>query len=319
MIMSKVNHKFKYTLIIPHFNIPHLLKRLLSTVPRRNDLQVIVVDDMSTKDLDKLEELKKEYDWVEWYDTGINGGGGKARNIGLRHAKGDYILFADSDDKLLQNAYQVWNNAIDNIKDHNPIDIIYFKSLSFDENNDKFDSEDKKAKNIERLKKRPFELEKFLRYNVPQPWSKLFKLEFLKKNNIIFEESKVANDYRFSVLTGLAAKNIKFIETSFYNYVRRSDSLSYNDTETLEKIYSRLNVFYNVEILFKNNNIRLRPFSRYISNLKKSLDSKSFNEIINYINKNFKYKYTINKITSYIYQLPRKFFEVFNLPYSGIK
>lgn len=44
--------EYNYSLIIPHFNIPKLLRRLLSTVPKREDLQVIIVDDCSTKELD---------------------------------------------------------------------------------------------------------------------------------------------------------------------------------------------------------------------------------------------------------------------------
>lgn len=81
---------YTYTLIIPHYNIPYLLQRLLKTVPQRIDLQVIIVDDCSTKDLDKLNQLKIDFKEIEWYSTGTNGGGGKARNVGLSHAKGQY-------------------------------------------------------------------------------------------------------------------------------------------------------------------------------------------------------------------------------------
>jgi glycosyltransferase involved in cell wall biosynthesis len=88
-----------YTIIIPHYNIPRLLRRLLRTIPQREDLQVIVVDDCSPKEaLDEMAVLQTEFQNVEWYSTGTNGGGGKARNIGLQHAKGKYLIFADADD-----------------------------------------------------------------------------------------------------------------------------------------------------------------------------------------------------------------------------
>jgi glycosyltransferase involved in cell wall biosynthesis len=43
--------EINYTIIIPHKNIPHLLQRCLDSIPRRNDLQIIVVDDNSDEDI----------------------------------------------------------------------------------------------------------------------------------------------------------------------------------------------------------------------------------------------------------------------------
>lgn len=37
----------KYSIIIPHYNAPHLLERCLKSIPVREDIQVIVVDDCS--------------------------------------------------------------------------------------------------------------------------------------------------------------------------------------------------------------------------------------------------------------------------------
>lgn len=36
-----------YSIIIPHKNIPDLLQRCLNSIPRRTDIQIIVVDDNS--------------------------------------------------------------------------------------------------------------------------------------------------------------------------------------------------------------------------------------------------------------------------------
>ena len=43
----------KYSVIIPHKNTPELLQRCLASIPKRVDIQVIVVDDNS--DLDKVD------------------------------------------------------------------------------------------------------------------------------------------------------------------------------------------------------------------------------------------------------------------------
>lgn len=41
--MDEIN----YSIIIPHKNIPHLLQRCLKSIPRRKDVQIIIVDDNS--------------------------------------------------------------------------------------------------------------------------------------------------------------------------------------------------------------------------------------------------------------------------------
>lgn len=91
----------QYSIIIPHFNSPHKLRRLLLSIPERDDLQIVVVDDTSTKMISEFEALKHEFSYVEFYSTVINGGGGKARNIGLDHATGNKGLTKNGYNGLL--------------------------------------------------------------------------------------------------------------------------------------------------------------------------------------------------------------------------
>ena len=63
-------------------------------------MQVIAVNDQSTdKSLQILEGLKKEH-LIEIYNTTYGGSAGRARNEGLRHATGEYVMFVDCDDIL---------------------------------------------------------------------------------------------------------------------------------------------------------------------------------------------------------------------------
>ena len=52
--------------------MPDSLRRLFNSIPRREDLQVIVIDDCSDKCMGKYSLWQKEYDWVEWDITYIN-------------------------------------------------------------------------------------------------------------------------------------------------------------------------------------------------------------------------------------------------------
>ena len=95
-----------FSIIIAHYDIPDLLMRCLKSIPVSEDIQVIVVDDNSPDAdtyLERYPELSRPY--LEFIRAQKNGGAGYARNIGLDHAKGKWLLFADADDFFVGNMY----------------------------------------------------------------------------------------------------------------------------------------------------------------------------------------------------------------------
>ena len=82
---------------MPVYNAVDFLEKSISSIVNQtlNDVEVICVDDGSTDNsLDKLEELKIEYDIIKIISQN-NQGSGKARNTGLKNASGEYIAFFD--------------------------------------------------------------------------------------------------------------------------------------------------------------------------------------------------------------------------------
>lgn len=277
--MEDQSTSYNYTLIIPHYNIPKLLRRCLRTVPKRDDLQVIVVDDCSTNELEELEKVKQEYDWVEWYDTGTNGGGGKSRNIGLQHAKGKYLIFADADDYFVDDIIEIWDNAITD----DSVDIFYFSIESRESNTGILSWRHlNKIKSIQKLKNKKKDFDKWLRFCYTEPWGKLIRRNLILKYDIIFKERMVANDFYFSIKLGYFARKVKFIDKIGYIYTVRQNSISFNQLESPQRIINRLKSYYEVEIFAKENNIGIYPFSRFfIAIYFKHKDCKKFlNEFI---------------------------------------
>jgi len=115
-----------FSIIIPHFDIPDLLMRCLKSIPVSKEIQVIVVDDNSPEAdtyLEKYPELSRPY--LEFIRTTKGGGAGYARNVGLDHAKGQWLLFADADDFFVEDMYDIITSNSDS-----EADVIYFKKES---------------------------------------------------------------------------------------------------------------------------------------------------------------------------------------------
>ena len=115
-----------YSIVIPHYNIPHLLQRALDSIPQREDIEVIVVDDYSDTavvDFDHFPGLVRPNTICIFQKQ--KGYAGVSRNIAISKARGKWILCVDADDFLLPNAF----DAIDKYCDSDA-DVVVFKADS---------------------------------------------------------------------------------------------------------------------------------------------------------------------------------------------
>lgn len=214
---------YKFTIIIPHKNIPNLLRRCLDSIPHRDDVQIIVVDDNS--DADKVDFAQfpglNEKN-TEVYFTKEGRGAGYARNVGLSHAKGEWVLFADADDMFLPEIEKVFEYC-----EGSDIELIFFGTSAIELETLKDCSESGYVSFINRElliannRKEP----NLLRYKIETPWGKSVKKSFLDKCGIRFEEVSFANDTRFSALCDFYATSIAICPHKAYCYSIRNNSL----------------------------------------------------------------------------------------------
>lgn len=235
----------KYSIIIPHHNNSLLLKRCLESIPVRQDVEVIVVDDFSTSDeLQKVKELVKSHS-ANLLQTVRNGGGGYARNFGLKHATGKWILFADSDDFYSEGFLSV----LDTVTARN-CDVVYFNFNTVDCTSYKEWDVLPDIKHI-MSKDNPSDDElKTVRYRCTPPWNKLVRKEFLDKNKIFFEEVPQGNDVFFTLQVAHWGVNYCTIKTPIYNYTKNTKGITRRkwSPEVAERYLrriSRLNSFFS--------------------------------------------------------------------------
>ena len=204
---------YKYTIIIPHKNIPQLLKRCLESVPQRYDIQIIVVDD-SSNDQQEIQNLVSQYKNAELVLTTEKKGAGYARNCGLQVAKGEWLLFADADDFFSEDLSKLIDYHYED-----EADIVYFAADSIYSESLKHSPKlDNRKARIEKYQSNPRKIGEFCRFFHTEPWAKMIRRSLVENNQVRFDETPLANDFFFSVVTAYYAKRIAFDNRVIYMY-----------------------------------------------------------------------------------------------------
>lgn len=275
----KESTNLNYTIIIPHYNIPQLLKRCLDSIPQRQDIQILVVDNNSTKEnRQSAMTICADYPQVTYIQDEIGNGAGHARNIGLDHAKGKWLLFADADDFFVDNLSDILDLHIDSVED-----IVFFRKRSVYSDditkearrsqwNDMFFDEYLKTKN---------ELE--FRRSFYTPWGKIIRRQLVENNNIRFDEIPYSNDAYFSVRSSCQARNIAIRNYPIYVVTVRDGSLMSNYCKKPGELEVRYDVCYRIQCLLKEYNYPIDL--GYLSRMTYLLYKNNKKECLSYIDK----------------------------------
>lgn len=246
------------SIIIPHYDIPGLLVRCLISIPVSEDIQVIVVDDHSPNAdtyLEKYPELSRPY--LEFIRTYKNGGAGYARNVGLDHAKGKWLLFADADDFFIEDMYDIISSYVDSESD-----VIYFKKESV--------LSDNTVKKIVRDASIDRIIDRYLsdgdewplRFKFCPPWGKMIKRNLIDKYNIRFDEVRYSNDVYFSLLVGYYAGTIELVNRVLYVLTSRPDSLTADYCSKPDELRIRAEVHFRSDKFLLQQHICRERFMR---------------------------------------------------------
>lgn len=284
----------KVSVIIPVYNVEKYLRECLDSVVNQTlqDIEIICINDGSTDNsLEILKEYAKRDERIDIIDS-INKGVSTARNLGIDKSQGKYIIFVDSDDWLEPDCIA---KAFDNIT-KTKADILCYGFNIID------NLQKQKCWHFEIIKNNCLKpeyniqaLKPFLTY----VWDKIYRAEFIKKNQIYFPENiSTAEDGIFNLFCLYKKPKYIFLPQLFYNYRTNNKNSATNQLE---------NVILSDSIAFKYI-INSSQFGVIDENLKILTIEKFINGIYYYYtkNKNFarklKYIYQINKLIKYIYK-----------------
>lgn len=115
--MSK--YKINVSVIVPMYNVQGLISETIESLKKNNsNIEFILIDDGSTDNtyVSAKESIGHDYRFKIYKQN--NQGVSVARNFGLKKAKGEYIMFVDSDDILSESAIdKLYFAAKDNASD----------------------------------------------------------------------------------------------------------------------------------------------------------------------------------------------------------
>ena len=252
---------YNISIIIPHKNTPQLLERCIASIPERNDIQIIVVDDHSTPPLQTLKQFSDQRNIEIHQLDKQHQGAGAARNEGLHHIKGRLLIFSDSDDFFHPSIFQLCDKYL-----NTDIDIIFFDTNSV--MSDTMQPINKRDTTIDLYKKSHDE--NILRYQHHTVWGKIFRTSLISNFNIKFQEVSASNDAYFAVQAGFFAKKIIFEPVIAYCSTVRKGSIC---TEISKKnIDSRIFVGKSINKLLSQKNIHVKYWTNILGpifNMKK--------------------------------------------------
>ncbi len=254
--------KRKFSVIICAYNIEKYISKAINSVLEQTfkDYELILVNDGSKDNtLNILKKYEAEnIDRVRVIDNVVNLGLGKSRNIAISQAEGEYIVHLDGDDLFYEpDTLKRINETIG----EDGADLIYFGV--------KYIGGDNKAHlpNAENSTKEA-RIVCDMHFAVA---SKVWRKEFLDKNNITFIEDMYYEDMVYSIKATILADKLKYGEFPIYYYYRNREG-SIMATPNIKRCKDMYKMLYHLMELYESTPKELQPYLlSFINNETKSL------------------------------------------------
>ena len=223
----------QFSFIVPVYGTQAYLRDCVSSLlAQTGEFEIILVDDCSPDGCPALcDELARQDGRVRVIHKERNEGLGFARNTGLAAAAGEYVIFADSDDRVSPELLAVCEPYLSDAPD-----VLAFGVSSAYENaagevtwTETLSPERKSTVEGDPL------TDVFMSLNearaFPFAWNKVYRRAFLEENGLQFESTELIEDFLFNVAVFAASPSAATIPEALYTYRRHAH-------ETLVSKYS---------------------------------------------------------------------------------
>lgn len=322
------------SIIIPVYNVEKYLNRCIDSIINQSykKYEIILINDGSTdSSLEICKQYSKKHQNIYCYNI-LNSGPSRARNYGLKKAKGTFVYFVDSDDYLFDNALDI---LVSSIKKSNADMVIFNYRVEYANGKGeifKHVFNNKYMNNKEVIYGIIPYFYKNSAIGLASLWNKVYKKEILDKKKILFDENLYrGEDWWFNLHFFENASVILTIDDCLYNYwqgnqnsiMKKLDKNYYGEWQNSREYLINLKEQYKFDVDYNEWNIELiyNIHSLLINLCKKREDidfiilDKFYDEIIKY-NKyvNMKLK-IIHKVHNFSLKCEKKVYKLISKIY----
>ena len=224
--------RYNHSVIIPYRDTLEMLHKAVSSIPDREDIQVIIVDNSVTPlTEDKIPVKRKATIVYAISDSTM--GAGRARNVGIKHAQGKFLIFLDADDYFTPTAFESFDKFI-----NQDYDIVCFNATSI-----KIPSGNPSNRHlvIDKLIKEYLETgnDDYIRFHFENPVSKMVRRSIVEDFHIRYQEVPASNDTMFQVWLGYRAKKVTANDEVVYVITEGDAGSSITKRRTVRNQFSR--------------------------------------------------------------------------------
>ena len=246
----------KFSIIIPVYNVEQYIKKCLDSVFAQTfkDYEVIVVND-GTKDnsMDIVKDYKVKV--INQENQGLS----EARNVGVKNATGEYLVFLDSDDYIKEDLLKEINNSLSNKPDVVRYQAEYVVDGKGTEYHEKeFTGLDGKEA-----------FDRIVTYHYVEPaWLYAVKRKYYIDNKFSFKKKAYHEDYGLTPLIIFKSKVVNSIDYCGYCYIKREGSIitakDYN--KTIKKVEDTFNHYRYLKKEASKLDKNTETFNSFIAN-----------------------------------------------------
>lgn len=258
-----MSNKLKVSIIVPVYNAQKYIEKCINSIVKQTytNLEILLIDDGSKDKSAQICDLFATKDKRIKVFHIQNQGVSNARNIGLKNMTGEYVFFIDSDDFLDSDAIEI---LIQNLE-HAEITKLGYKYIE--------QNEVKRCVSFNKIINCDDYIKEILFGNAGgHCWGYLINKSTIR--NIFFDENtSCMEDTIFIIKCIKNVEFIKLVDSSFYNYVFNSDSITSSNKNIKLKI---MNYFYSID---KIDMLLNNKFSDDLLSIKSNLLITEFHKI----------------------------------------
>lgn len=219
----------RFSIIVPVYNVEKYLPKCIDSILNQTnqDFELLLVNDGTKDNSQKIidEYVAKCPDKVRGFIK-ENGGLSDARNYGVERAKGEYIIFIDSDDYVDAELLEKVNDVIEN---NAGVDVVGYNLVDVDEAGNVL-------RTTEKGKSECLSGEEAIKFavNAKQCFEPAcgyaYRLEFWKNNDLKFMKGIYHEDFALIPLIIVKADKVVFTNFNGYFYLQTQNSITRNNS-----------------------------------------------------------------------------------------